>query len=501
MNRKLEGMKNESLLWFVSVGLLMAVMLVAAGYSHGTSVTAFEEKQSSTQVHIEVAPGVADVGAKLTTPRNVSVTIFSSSSFDATTMIPAGISFRDAVSLEGSVGANKVSVKDVNQDGYPDLVAEFSVQRITEGPTKMILEGKTAGGTLIQGTACVQASGVPCGGTMLGPASQVDQGESAAPAGPEGAVDCTESFDGVTAPALPVNWTAATAIDCATSDPWATSNAGTPTPAADTAPNAAFVNDPNCISDERLDSPNFLIVSATAVMTFRHNRNLESGFDGTVLEVSINGGAFQDILAASATFGTNGYNGTISVNFGSPIGGRQAWTGNSGGVFVTTTVNLPASANGQSWRFRWRRGADSSVAVQGFRLDTLSIAGSDCSGVCSSITCPANVTQGNDTNQCGAVVNYPAPTPNGTCGTITCAPASGSFFPVGTTTVTCTSSVGPTCAFTVTVNDTQPPTITCPANITVSNDPNQCGAVVNYPPPTVSDNCPGVGAPVCAPAS
>jgi hypothetical protein len=117
------------------------------------------------------------------------------------------------------------------------------------------------------------------------------------------------------------------------------------------------------------------------------------------------------------------------------------------------------------------------------------------------LTCPANVTQGNDANQCGAVVNYPAPTPTGSCGTVTCAPVSGSFFPVGTTTVTCTAMVGPTCTFTVTVNDTQAPAITCPANVTQANDANQCGAVVNFPAPTVSDNCPGVGMPVCSPVS
>ena len=59
-----------------------------------------------------------------------------------------------------------------------------------------------------------------------------------------------------------------------------------------------------------------------------------------------------------------------------------------------------------------------------------------------TITCPATVTQSNDPNQCGAVVTYPAPTTTGTCGTVTCSPASGSFFPVGTTTVTCTASAG-----------------------------------------------------------
>ncbi|MCF8373538.1 MAG: S8 family serine peptidase, partial [Bacteroidales bacterium] len=34
-----------------------------------------------------------------------------------------------------------------------------------------------------------------------------------------------------------------------------------------------------------------------------------------------------------------------------------------------------------------------------------------------------------------------------------------------------------------------PPQITCPANITVSNEAGQCGAVVSYPDPTVADNC------------
>jgi len=122
--------------------------------------------------------------------------------------------------------------------------------------------------------------------------------------------------------------------------------------------------------------------------------------------------------------------------------------------------------------------------------------------VCS-ITCPQNQTQSNDTDQCGAFVSYPSPTVSGTCFHVGCSPNSGSFYPVGTTTVTCAESIdgGPSCSFSVTVNDTQPPSITCPANVIKSNDPNQCGAVVTYPAPTVSDICPGVGAPLCSPAS
>jgi predicted extracellular nuclease len=122
--------------------------------------------------------------------------------------------------------------------------------------------------------------------------------------------------------------------------------------------------------------------------------------------------------------------------------------------------------------------------------------------VCS-ITCPQNQTQSNDPDQCGAFVSYPSPTVSGTCFHIGCSPTSGSFFPIGTTTVTCAESIdgGPSCSFSVTVNDTQPPSITCPANVITSNDPNQCGAVVTYPAPTVSDICPGVGTPLCSPAS
>jgi hypothetical protein len=129
---------------------------------------------------------------------------------------------------------------------------------------------------------------------------------------------------------------------------------------------------------------------------------------------------------------------------------------------------------------------------------SLSVTGTAVLGESCVVTCPTNVTVSNDPNQCGAVVNYPAPTTSGSCGTVTCSPPPGSFFPVGTTTVNCPSSAGPMCSFTVTVNDTQTPTITCPANVTQGNDPNQCGAVVNYPPPTASDNCPGVTT-MCSP--
>ncbi|MFN8777749.1 MAG: HYR domain-containing protein, partial [Flavobacteriales bacterium] len=74
--------------------------------------------------------------------------------------------------------------------------------------------------------------------------------------------------------------------------------------------------------------------------------------------------------------------------------------------------------------------------------------------------------------------------------------ASGSTFPVGTTTVTynatdASGNQSAPCSFTVTVNDVTPPTILCPANITVNSPAGSCSAVVNYTTPTAYDNCGG----------
>lgn len=78
------------------------------------------------------------------------------------------------------------------------------------------------------------------------------------------------------------------------------------------------------------------------------------------------------------------------------------------------------------------------------------------------------------------------------------------LFTLGTTTVTCTATDGAsntaTCSFSVTVNDTQAPSIACPANVTVGNDAGLCSAVVSFTTPTPADNCPGATA-TCVPAS
>ena len=102
------------------------------------------------------------------------------------------------------------------------------------------------------------------------------------------------------------------------------------------------------------------------------------------------------------------------------------------------------------------------------------------------ITCPGDVTVDNDLGVCGAVVNFAATATDNCSATITYDPASGSTFPIGTTTVTATaedpSGNQDVCTFTVTVNDTEAPTfLGCLQNITVSNEAGICSAVVTYP--------------------
>lgn len=208
----------------------------------------------------------------------------------------------------------------------------------------------------------------------------------------------SQNFDGVVAPALPAGWVATNAAGPAPL--WVTSTA---TP--DTAPNAAFVDDPVAVSDKRLDTPAIPINSASAQVSFRNNYDLEYTYDGGVLEVSspnINGGAFTDITnaAVGGSFASGGYIPfTISAITGNPIGGRMAWSGFSGG-YITTVANLGPNVAGQTIKLRFRMGSDNGVSGTGWRIDTLSITERFCAptftittiddhndGICNTADC------------------------------------------------------------------------------------------------------------------
>ncbi len=177
----------------------------------------------------------------------------------------------------------------------------------------------------------------------------------------------TENFDNVTAPNLPGGWsTSASGSQSA----WYTTNA-----TVDSSPNAAFCGGASSAGVSELVTPTIVLPTGQAELFFRQSYNLQSGFDGGVLEIKIGTNAFTDILTAGGSFDTGGYNATLSSGTGSALGGRQAWTGNSGG-FISTIVDLPLSAGGQIVQLKWRCATDNSTASAGWRIDSIAFTNS-----------------------------------------------------------------------------------------------------------------------------
>ena len=156
----------------------------------------------------------------------------------------------------------------------------------------------------------------------------------------------------------------------------------------DTAPNSVFTTDPSNIGTAELVSPSVRVGGNSPKLVFRNQYNTESTFDGGVLEISIAGGAFQDILTAGGSFVSGGYNSTISSSFGNPLAARRAWTGTSVN-YVTTEVDLPPAAYHQTVQFKWRFGSDNSVAAVGWRVDTVQVTDAATGDNQAAISIPA----------------------------------------------------------------------------------------------------------------
>ena len=172
----------------------------------------------------------------------------------------------------------------------------------------------------------------------------------------------SENFDGVTAPALPGGWAS---TGSGAEPAWVTS---TTNPFS--APNAAFAPNTSTAGVTELVSPSIHINGTPAQVSFRNAFNVENGFDGGVLEISINGGPYQDILTAGGSFVSGGYTGTMSAGTQNPLTGRSGWTGLSGGTtaapaYINSVVNLPAAAVGQNIQLKWRMGSDELIAAAG----------------------------------------------------------------------------------------------------------------------------------------
>lgn len=218
-------------------------------------------------------------------------------------------------------------------------------------------------------------------------------------------------------------------------------------------------------------TPNTIQVNqSTALQADFYTNNVGDAIDSTDL-VALNGRA--------VTF-NNPVLGTISGADPTISGGKANATFTAG----------PVGGNGS---------ADATV-------DSATVTATILIGQEPTITCPANITVSNDADQCSASVSFSTTSTGTPAPTITCkigatTITSPHVFPIGTTTVDCTATNGvgddDSCSFTVTVNDTQNPTVTAPAAVSVNTGPGatSCSVVIDdatLGTATASDNCPGV---------
>jgi hypothetical protein len=280
----------------------------------------------------------------------------------------------------------------------------------------------------------------------------------------------------------------------------------------------------------------YIVVLTVALLLIAATVALASSVDVAVVDVTAPTG--------SVTLAPGG-NGAITINLS--ITGKQEGTATfkvnrdwslSGGVFTgsnpqTFTV-APRAATDPATTFS-TSGTVSVAAGQAAGIFTLAVSAFD---ITNSNTTGAKLSDGSDssyavkveiptptdttppviaphadvtaeaTSASGAIVSYTSPATSDAvdgAGTATCAPASGTQFDLGNTTVTCnaTDAAGnaatPT-TFVVYVVDTTAPVIAAHLDVTAEAT-SALGALVTYTSPATSDAVDGAGVATCLPSS
>ncbi len=109
--------------------------------------------------------------------------------------------------------------------------------------------------------------------------------------------------------------------------------------------------------------------SGDFVLSFYHTYYFEEGYDGGIVEISIDGG--NTYFDAGAYITSNSYNGTLT---GGLYEGRMAYTGGGFGAMIKTTINLSPFKGNQVY-VRFLCTSDSSLKVEngGWYIDDISI--------------------------------------------------------------------------------------------------------------------------------
>ena len=232
----------------------------------------------------------------------------------------------------------------------------------------------------------------------------------------------------VPGPGLPAGWTTSVGVG---PNNWVVSSAQSHSP-----PSSFFgVDNATAITDFRVATTAAIPMGAQPTkMTFWHNYNTESGWDGGVVEISTNGGGTWVDLGPRMT--VNGYNNSVGGT--NPIAGRPAFSGNSNG-WIQTSVDLLPYVN-QNAMFRFRMTSDDNTAAVGWYVDDINISATAQVNMRTTLIGAACAAQFKDTVtiilppsgcQAQTVTSQPA-------NTTVCvnSPASFSVTTIGTTPIT-----------------------------------------------------------------
>ncbi len=138
--------------------------------------------------------------------------------------------------------------------------------------------------------------------------------------------------------------------------------------------NALMFVDNDFRSDISFVSPELDIGNDPFSIAFEHFYDFEDGsWDGAVVEISVAGGAWEDVTTANGTFGT-GYNGTIAQNNDSPISERSAFV-NTSTDYINETLSFGTAHAGKTVRLRFRQGTDANTGGFGWIIDNIQFNG------------------------------------------------------------------------------------------------------------------------------
>jgi uncharacterized repeat protein (TIGR01451 family) len=217
------------------------------------------------------------------------------------------------------------------------------------------------------------------------------------------------------------------------------------------------VDDPNAGSDQYLVSPVFTVDGSGSLnVQLDHSWafDFDSGgnYDGGVVELAVNGGAFADIGGPAYTGTILSYTGDVN-----PLKGRQGFVQTSGGTVHTSLTQ--AIAPGSQVQIRFRAGSDAGGGAAGWNIDNIAFTGvletpfslvvadaHSCAIVPTSADLAISVDDGVATATAGGTITYTITAANAGGDNIIGAIVTDAFTSELTCTWTCAGSAGGSCA-------------------------------------------------------